>query len=227
MKANTTPKRIINLFQHPSQRFTDTVGAIADQRIAAAGIAGGGLKHAGSIDYIDANLLTADNVGKVYNVGNEFTVEDGDTIFVETVDQETTFPAGTNLVVVAVEEEVEDETVTSYKFDILPGLPSSGGGGVEMLHVAGSSMTGSEYDLLTQLISVRPCVKITGYDQNSNEIINSSFYAPGVVDIVLTNGGHDMNITPLGNAAMMLDPNYDSSNTYNVEVIDFYAFVLC
>ena len=142
MKANTTPKRIINLFQHPSKRFADTVGTIADQRIAAAGIAGGGLKHAGSIDGIDENLLTADNVGKVYNVGNEFTVLPNNTIFVETVDQDTTFPAGTNVAIVAVEMEGEnDETETVYKFDILPGLPSSGSG-VQML--MSTTPTGSD-----------------------------------------------------------------------------------
>ena len=87
---------------------------------------------------IDDVLMTIDtpesirrpqNVGRIFNVANEFTVtEDYVDYFVDSITPGTTFPAGTNLTVVPVEETVDDETRTVYKLDIFIGAaPSTAG----------------------------------------------------------------------------------------------------
>lgn len=65
----------------------------------------------GSIDSPKSELLIKDNVGKVYNLTQEFQTT-GD-YFVE--GNEKSYPAGTNIVVI-------EESSESYKFDVLAGF---------------------------------------------------------------------------------------------------------
>lgn len=65
----------------------------------------------GSKDSLSSDLLTKENLGKVYNMTQEFTTNGTD--FVEDVGKK--YPAGTNVVVVDVGSE-------TYKFDVLSGF---------------------------------------------------------------------------------------------------------
>ena len=66
---------------------------------------------AGSLTSPDPSKLTKENVGKVYNISQEFTTESDN--FLEGNGKK--YPAGTNIVV------IESETDT-YKFDALSGI---------------------------------------------------------------------------------------------------------
>lgn len=65
----------------------------------------------GSRDSLDSSLLIKENLGKVYNMNQEFDTNAND--FVEGADKK--YPAGTNVVVIDVGSE-------SYKFDVLSGF---------------------------------------------------------------------------------------------------------
>lgn len=66
---------------------------------------------AGSLDSPDPSKLTKENVGKVYNIFQEFTTDSGN--FLEGDGKK--YPAGTNIVVVESEAD-------TYKFDALSGI---------------------------------------------------------------------------------------------------------
>lgn len=68
----------------------------------------------GSIDSPESSLLSEENIGKVYNVSNEFSIDD-DTMFVDQVGN--SYPAGTNIVVVA-----DGSSTYGYRFDVLSGF---------------------------------------------------------------------------------------------------------
>lgn len=64
----------------------------------------------GSKDSLSSDLLIKDNLGKVYNMTQEFATNAND--FVEGADKK--YPAGTNVVVIDIGSE-------TYKFDVLSG----------------------------------------------------------------------------------------------------------
>ena len=65
----------------------------------------------GSRESLDSSLLAKENLGKVYNLTNEFQTNGSD--FVD--GDNKTYPAGTNVVIIDVGSE-------TYKFDVLAGF---------------------------------------------------------------------------------------------------------
>ena len=71
-------------------------------------------------------VLCAENMGRIFLVCNGFTVDSSNVDYFTNCSVEgTSFPDGTNVLVVPVEQSVDDELVTVYKFDILgaPAIP--------------------------------------------------------------------------------------------------------
>ena len=134
MKANTTVPRIYDLFPKPPARFTKAVSTIADSRIAADRAEHASMVFGGNSETPDAELLVEANLRKVFNITERFTVEAGENdLFVEQFEETTTFPAGTNVIVVNIAAEGEDP---EYRFDLLATPMPSGGGGILKLSKA-------------------------------------------------------------------------------------------
>jgi hypothetical protein len=148
MKANTTPKRIINLFQHPSKRFTNAVSTIADSRIALDHAEHASLVFGGNSETPDAALLIEANLRKVFNITESFTVEAGENdLFVEQFEETTTFPAGTNVLVVNIAAEGEEP---AYRFDLLASpMPSEGGSEIIKVKIVDLDVTPGQISMIS------------------------------------------------------------------------------
>ena len=162
MKANQATQRIYSLFQHPSARFTKAVGDIADQRIAAYHQTNGNglteeeiiaiaqqqiaqhgidlpediVTYGGTISVPSDSYLTEQNLGKIFEILNDFSPEDYPGLFIDApYDENYVYPAHTNVVVVKIldrenvinyndESDPDPEPIFTYKFDILQGVPA-------------------------------------------------------------------------------------------------------
>ncbi|MBR4803729.1 MAG: hypothetical protein IK032_03735 [Bacteroidales bacterium] len=234
MKANTTVPRIYNLFQHPSKRFTDAVGTIADQRIINYHTEHGNgyseeeiiaivqeqlattdpLTYGGSIEDPTAEgILVADNVGKIYNSTNSFTATAESTIFVETFEAATTFPAGVNLLVVNV--GTAEEPV--YRFDILAGIVSSSSGLLKFDSAAGTVTIPEEYHASENFVSATATVKV-----KIGEDVIFSGHADGVCSVTIE--GDSVMVQPLDKAWKMFA---DEADGINIEVQEVKIFLQC
>ena len=238
MKANTTPKRIINLFQHPSKRFTDAVGTIADQRITEyhtehgnglteeqvrqiveqSGVPEGAITYGGSInDPTAEGILVAENVGKVYNSLDSFTVGTDSDIFVETFVVPTTFPAGVNLLVVNAAPAGEEP---DYRFDILTGIVSSNSGLLKFEAESPTIAILDEYDPRNNLVSVSGTIEVRSSEGTDSEVLFSGC-ADGMLKITVD--GDCVMAEPLPGARKMFT---DEPETV-VEVKRLKVFLQC
>lgn len=238
MKANTTPKRIINLFQHPSKRFAAAVGTIADQRITEyhtehgnglteeqvrqiveqSGLPGGAISYGGSIEDPTAEgILVAENVGKIYNSINSFTATAESTIFVETFETATTFPAGVNLLVVNAAPAGEEP---DYRFDILTGIVSSNSGLLKFETESPTIAIPEEYDPEKNLVSVSGTIEVRSSEEADSEVLFSGC-ADGMLKITVDDNG--VMAEPLPGARKMFS---DEPETV-VQVKSLKVFLQC
>lgn len=243
MKANTTVQRIYNLFQHPSKRFTDAVGAIADQHITEYHAENGNgyteaeiiaivqaaiaeqehpivptdaITYGGNIDSPDDTVLTAENVGKIFNIANSFTVEPGDQRFVDTFEVATAFPAGSNAIV--VDASTTDDPEPVYKFDILHGLVTSGNGASLLRYEAfGPTLTVEEgINLKDNLVSAHAYVQCTTAEE---EVFSG--WADGLCSVNVEE--HTLEVSPLPNAMSMLFTEIPDGATIEVKQLKVFV----
>lgn len=118
-------------------------------------------KPAGSIEgtALTADLLTATNVGKVYNISTEFT---STTDFVE--GEGKTYQAGANVVVI----NSGTEEAPIYKFDVLMGL-------VDLSNYPTKPEMNEAIEGAIEAAPVKevPVDKVTGLDEKVTEIVNT------------------------------------------------------
>lgn len=233
MKANTNPKRIINLFQHPSKRFAAAVGTIAEQCITEyhtehgnglteeqvrrileeSGLPEGSITYGGNIDDPTVpDILVAENVGKIYNSINSFTAGAESTVFVESFDAPTTFPAGVNLLVVNAGSPEEPV----YLFDILTGLVPSNSGMLKFEAESPSMIIPMEYEPEENIVSFAADIEV-----KLDEETLFSGRADGMTNITID--GDCVIIEPLPYAWKMFT---DEQNAV-VEVKSIKVFVKC
>ena len=243
MKANTTVQRIYNLFRRPSARFTKAVGDIADQHITEYHAENGNgyteaeiiaivqaaiaeqehpivptdaITYGGNIDSPDDSVLTAGNVGKIFNIANSFTVEPGDQRFVETFEVATAFPAGSNAIV--VDASTTDDPEPVYKFDILHGLVTSGNGASLLRYEAfGPTLTVEEgIDLKENLVSAHAHVQCTAGEE---EVFSG--WADGLCSF--NADGNTLEVSPLPNAMRMIFEEIPEGATIEVKQIKVFV----
>lgn len=99
----TVPTAVSGLTNDSKFQTEDQVAATVNSKIASV------YKPGGTIATLSADLLVADNEGKVYNLSAEFTTDEN---FVDTTGK--TYPAGTNVGIINTDD--------GYKFDVMAGF---------------------------------------------------------------------------------------------------------
>ena len=170
------------------------------------------VSYGGSLDFPDTTLLIEDNFGKIYNIDGSFTVKPGDASFLDTFDKDTTFPAGTNVIVVANSEG-------AYCFDILHGLASATSSTILMYESNNDTISiddSEEIDLTTDLISWRVQLKVTSPDGVS-DLIDGGEAVCRLTDLYMSG----LIVFVMPGAQSML--GYDEETTIEVSNIKIYV----